>query len=352
MLAVMGLHTPLASAAVLHGPVANPVNGHVYYLLTQQNWADSESEAVSLGGHLVTVSDQAENDWIHQTFSKFGGQSRFLWLGLNDQATENQWVWVSGETPTYRHWALGEPNDVNGEDCALLIGGSETGEWADMSCVWTSWNNLPIQGVVEAFSSVSLSSFTVSPNAGSPPLAVVFNARATSKNGTISQYQWDVDGDGVVDQTTTTGRLAHTYQVNGAYNASVTVVDSLGAMSAKSQKVTVADGPELMGKIESYQFDDTLNAVTIKVRVSNTGNQAAGAFRVNFTVSDAGKAPKVFKTSAVASLGAGANTLVTVSHTFPESIYGRQIDVQVDSARKIKEVNETNNGSQIIIRPK
>lgn len=352
ILAVMGLHTPGANAAVIHGPVTNPANGHLYYLLSQQSWADSENEAVSLGGHLATVSNQAENDWINQTFSQFGGQPRYLWLGLNDQAVEGEFVWVSGEPSAYRDWAPGQPDNWNDdEDCAHGAW-TDDGKWNDLSCISTSLNGRPINGVVEVLSSVSISSLTASPNSGSSPLAVVFNCRAASKNGTISEYRWDVDGNGVVDQTTTTGRLEYTYPANGLYNAKVTVVDSLGAISAKSLKVAVADGPELIGKIESYQFDDTLNAVTIKLRISNTGNQPAGAFKVSFTVSDAGKASKVFKSSSVAGVAAGANTLVTVSHSFPESIYGRQIDIQVDSARKIKEVNETNNGSQIIIRPK
>lgn len=356
MLAFIGFHTPLANAAVIHGPVVNPANGHLYYLLSQQNWTDSENEAVSLGGHLVTVSNQAENDWVNQTFSQYDGQPRYLWLGLNDQVTEGDWVWVSGETSAYRRWAAGQPDNwlgvnPNGEDC-VHSAWTDAGEWNDLSCASTGVNGVPTHGVVEVLSSVSISSLTVSPNSGSSPLSVVFNARATSKNRTIAEYRWDVDGNGAVDQTTTTGRFEYTYPANGLYSANVTVVDSLGAMSAKSLKVTVADGPELIGKVESYQFDDTLNSVTIKLRISNTGNQAAGTFKVNFTVSDAGKASKVFKSSSVAGVGAGANTLVTVSHTFPESIYGRQIDIQVDSARKIKEVNETNNGSQIIIRPK
>ena len=34
--------------------------------------AAAESEAQSLGGHLVTIGDQAEQEWVHETFQRFG----------------------------------------------------------------------------------------------------------------------------------------------------------------------------------------------------------------------------------------------------------------------------------------
>ncbi len=39
-----------AAAAVVGGPVTNPTNGHVYYLLSENFWADCERAATSLAG--------------------------------------------------------------------------------------------------------------------------------------------------------------------------------------------------------------------------------------------------------------------------------------------------------------
>lgn len=99
-----------AQGATIAGPIVNPANNHAYYLLEQDTWFASQAEAVALGGHLATINDAAENSWVYATFSTFGGLNRGLWIGLNDAATEGNFVWVSGEPVTYTNWAPGEPN--------------------------------------------------------------------------------------------------------------------------------------------------------------------------------------------------------------------------------------------------
>ena len=51
---------------------------HTYYLLDYKSWTASEAEAVSIGGHLVTVNDGAENAWLNSQW----GQQRTLWIGF------------------------------------------------------------------------------------------------------------------------------------------------------------------------------------------------------------------------------------------------------------------------------
>jgi hypothetical protein len=83
-------------ATVLSGPMTNPANGHVYYLLDTASWTDSEAEALTLGGHLVTINNAAENDWVFDTFVPLLPTDVFatLWIGLNDAAQEGTFVWV------------------------------------------------------------------------------------------------------------------------------------------------------------------------------------------------------------------------------------------------------------------
>lgn len=142
-----------APGAVLTGPVTNPANGHQYYLLENANWTGSEAEAVRLGGHLATVRNAAENQWIFQTFAE--GSNRSLWIGLNDAAVEGQFRWTSGEPVTYTNWDTGtnQPDNLNPDHYVMLwppnapFGGTSA-TWNDMPNAG-QWYGLNLYGVAE-----------------------------------------------------------------------------------------------------------------------------------------------------------------------------------------------------------
>ena len=104
-------------------------NGHFYYksnaLLT---WSEANAAAQSLGGYLVTINDEAENDFLYNTF--YLPSLTDLFIGLNDINTENEFEWVNGEPLDYTNWDGGEPNDLDGEDAVHMIFG---GVWNDIS---------------------------------------------------------------------------------------------------------------------------------------------------------------------------------------------------------------------------
>ena len=141
-----------APAAVIQGPVTNIANKHVYYLLSESIWTVAEAEAVSLGGHLATVRNDAENTWILNTFNGFDDPPRRLWIGLNDAAQEGLFVWSSGEDAPYRHWAFFAPdNCCAGEDYVHIYdpsAGGVTGFWNDF-CDCTPESGVRVHGVVE-----------------------------------------------------------------------------------------------------------------------------------------------------------------------------------------------------------
>lgn len=144
-----------AVAGVLSAPVH--YGGHNYYLLQQSSWIDAEHDAVLRGGHLVTINDSAENDFVFRTFVALLSDDIGLWVGLNDAQEEGVFRWVSGEPVTYVNWALDEPNDWLGiEDYAHFLpkrDGRPDGSWNDApgSGVWPPLQTLtiPIYGVAE-----------------------------------------------------------------------------------------------------------------------------------------------------------------------------------------------------------
>ena len=135
-------------AGVVAGPVTNATNGHTYYLLSPNSWPLAEAEAVSLGGHLVTIDDAAENNWIFTTFGSFGGGGRAIWIGLDDQAQEGAFTWISGSPSTYRNWLSGEPNNAGNEDFTFMYPASDGHgpTWNDSTGVGLPY---PVYGVVE-----------------------------------------------------------------------------------------------------------------------------------------------------------------------------------------------------------
>src|SRR5258705_5964080 len=126
-LVVLSLATvPGVRAAVLAGPITNAANAHPYYLLSANTWTASEAEARGLGGHLVTINDAAENQWVLDTFFPLTGVPyASLWIRLNDSANEGQFVWANGEPVTFTYWYPGEPNNLAGQGYASIRHPSE-----------------------------------------------------------------------------------------------------------------------------------------------------------------------------------------------------------------------------------
>lgn len=120
-----------ANATVIGGPIANPANGHNYLLLDAASWTASEAEAITLGGHLATINDAGEQDWVWSTFGSFGGVDRNLWIGLNDADAEGTFVWSSGEPVTYTNWGAGEPNGAFATEDYSHMQVSLGGKWND-----------------------------------------------------------------------------------------------------------------------------------------------------------------------------------------------------------------------------
>jgi hypothetical protein len=98
-------------------------NGHSYYRSTgSMTWTSAKQACINMGGHLVTITSAAENNFVFNTWPSG-------WIGFTDESVEGQWRWVTGESVTYTNWNGGEPNNANNEDYAQFVSG---GRWNDL----------------------------------------------------------------------------------------------------------------------------------------------------------------------------------------------------------------------------
>ena len=143
-------------SAAWSAPVAWPAdeggNDHWYEVVNQSvSWPAAKDAAAAksilgLTGHLVTISNAAEDTFVQRLAETSGDLNGATWLGLTDnEAFGGQeswnfgwpdrkikgWVWVTGESVSYTHWGTAqgyaaEPNDLAGEDFGQLWSFSNT----------------------------------------------------------------------------------------------------------------------------------------------------------------------------------------------------------------------------------
>jgi hypothetical protein len=107
-----------------HYSCINPFRGHYYQAFKADGitWHEAKKRCEAMGGHLVTVEDERENQGITWAFKGtwvaagvFQGVFARWWMGAS--AEDGKWSWVNGEMWGYRHWTEGEKvgkNDAKG----------------------------------------------------------------------------------------------------------------------------------------------------------------------------------------------------------------------------------------------
>src|SRR5262245_19578749 len=114
----------------LAGPFTRPGSDSTYYLLNNSSWTAAEGAAVQMGGHLATVDDATENEFLRFNVLGYDGLDRRGWIGLNDFGNEGVFSWTSGAPVGFTNWNAGEPNNSGGNEHAVELFGSN-GEWND-----------------------------------------------------------------------------------------------------------------------------------------------------------------------------------------------------------------------------
>ena len=98
---------------------ASEFNGSYYkvYDEVELNWTEASEFCESLGGHLVTITSEAEQKFVESLLQNHN--KNFYWLGAYED--QNQWIWVTGEPFAYNRWEIGQPDDGKGDENHLML---------------------------------------------------------------------------------------------------------------------------------------------------------------------------------------------------------------------------------------
>lgn len=120
-------------------------NGHTYKIFDQSmTWDEAKVYCENLGGHLVTITSQGEQDFIESVIKD--GEKSYYFAGgqrISGKGTK-EFEWVTGEKWDYTNWGSGEPNNQWNEEPALMLyrvsKSFSLGQWNDSPISGYSWD--------------------------------------------------------------------------------------------------------------------------------------------------------------------------------------------------------------------
>jgi hypothetical protein len=277
-----------SSVAVQEGASSNPgsvIRGNSLYQIAEgPSWTQAESNSILLGGHLTTVNDMAENEFL-QKFNngESNGATNWKWIGLNDIEAEGVFRWISGQTSNYRPqgWSPDENRGFDspaGQDYVAIqfYGGSYSGGWDDKG-------NPPYhsnQGIAEIPLTLSITRST-SFKEGSDAVTSSINLSAgTSASGNLANGQtiyWKVTG--ITSDDLTSGSLSGLGLIsNGKLDITHALkVDSDSGESFNLSVFSDSSYTQQIGSTSSASIEEALLPSSITINgnnngIANTGN--------------------------------------------------------------------------------
>ncbi|MCI7211676.1 MAG: RICIN domain-containing protein [Ruminococcus bromii] len=110
-------------------------NGHTYSLFeTSLSWENAKEFCEKSGGHLVTINDSMEQEFIENLLTY--GEKELYWLGGVKE--DDSFVWLDGKTITYDNYYDGEPNNYDNLESFLQISNAGTTKYK-----WNDNKNTP-----------------------------------------------------------------------------------------------------------------------------------------------------------------------------------------------------------------
>jgi hypothetical protein len=112
--------------------------GHGYYVsLLEYKWMKARIATRGVySGHLVTIQDKEENDFIYNHFRQVNNYGP--WIGLYNTGTPGSFAWDNDEPVNYTNWNPGEPNNQGGNTTVInegfvhIMGWDYLNRWNDI----------------------------------------------------------------------------------------------------------------------------------------------------------------------------------------------------------------------------
>ncbi|XP_045695672.1 C-type lectin domain family 4 member E isoform X1 [Phyllostomus hastatus] len=119
-----------------------------FFSTNTMTWSASVKNCSNMGGHLVVINTQEEQEFLFHEKPK----KREFYIGLTDQVTDGQWKWVDG-TPFMKSlsfWDVGEPNNLaTVEDCVTIRDSSNPRQnWNDVPCFFNLFRICEMPGKI------------------------------------------------------------------------------------------------------------------------------------------------------------------------------------------------------------
>lgn len=94
-------------------------------------WEEARTYCEAQGGQLATIANQEQMDAITALLEE--NQVKTVWLGATNFSEGGDFQWLNGEPFAFSAWAIGEPNNENGEEHYLMMyqKGEEGWVWND-----------------------------------------------------------------------------------------------------------------------------------------------------------------------------------------------------------------------------
>jgi PKD repeat protein len=178
---------------------------------------------------------------------------------------------------------------------------------------------------------------SANPTGGNAPLTVNFTGTATDPNGNaIVLYEWDFDGDGTYDwSSTTTGNTSHTYNKAGTHLVRFRVTDSTGLTGIDQILITVNITTSLS------IAKDTVGFLSDSGITANASSQYSSSYSPSMAIDGN------YNTYWYSASGQGAGSWFEVSFNVPQKIAGFTVQWYSSSYRmsraRIEIYNSNNN---------